>query len=214
MMHCAENTTMKLRDVYYALKHVFETQERCNTCILELGLLLRLKRRQYCQTLLVHASCLIDSVFIDEMNIVPASKGIIFGPFRFSFPSIASVLQQTEQDSACTERWTETTAEAAPEGVLIDSRWVSCVERDIKMEILDEVSMITLLLSLLIIYLSAVSIGCQLHHRRGERGHLPPSRARSIDCTLALSLGCILRYSIVIRILLSFDCVRTTCRIS
>lgn len=34
-----------LRDVYYTLKHVFESQDRCNSCILELGKLLHLKRR-------------------------------------------------------------------------------------------------------------------------------------------------------------------------
>lgn len=39
-----QSRTVLLRDVYYAHKHLFPTQERCNETILQLGKLLQLKR--------------------------------------------------------------------------------------------------------------------------------------------------------------------------
>jgi DNA topoisomerase VI subunit A len=42
-----DGRTMSQRDVYYTLKHLFETQVECNKCILDLGLCLGLKRCKF-----------------------------------------------------------------------------------------------------------------------------------------------------------------------
>ena len=39
--------TTSQRDIYYSLKNLFKTQIECNKCILDLGLMLGLKRRKY-----------------------------------------------------------------------------------------------------------------------------------------------------------------------
>lgn len=57
--------TLSQRDVYYCLKHIFKSQRECNATILMLGLVLNLKRHQ--------------------MGIVPATRGLAAGNFRFSF---------------------------------------------------------------------------------------------------------------------------------
>lgn len=82
----AENRTMLLRDVYYALKQHFDRQEECNTIILQVGRLLGLKRR------ILAKICLFTIIFLifvaeDEMNIIPGAKGLISGPIRFRFSS-------------------------------------------------------------------------------------------------------------------------------
>ena len=53
-MFFSDGRTVSLRDVYYALKGLFRNQKECNAIILEVGRVLKLKRRkirfqiQYC----------------------------------------------------------------------------------------------------------------------------------------------------------------------
>ena len=47
MSELSVDRTTSQRDVYYCLKHLFKNQVECNKCILDLGLVLGLKRCKY-----------------------------------------------------------------------------------------------------------------------------------------------------------------------
>mmetsp|Transcript_11922 Transcript_11922/g.18026 ORF Transcript_11922/g.18026 Transcript_11922/m.18026 type:complete len:363 (-) Transcript_11922:117-1205(-) len=57
------NKTISQRDVYYTLKTIFRNQKECNSIVIEVGLVLGLKRH--------------------EMGICPASKGYVAGDLSF-----------------------------------------------------------------------------------------------------------------------------------
>jgi meiotic recombination protein SPO11 len=106
---------ISLRDVYYALKHLFKTQAECNNSILEVGMLLGLKRY--------------------DMNIVPSSKGLVAGPLRFKFSDAggigagAGAARERKGWSTCFETDNEDA------GILISSKWTSCSSEDIDLQL-------------------------------------------------------------------------------
>ena len=105
---------ISLRDVYYALKHLFKTQAECNNSILEVGMLLGLKRY--------------------DMNIVPSSKGLVAGPLQFKFNDSEGAGAGTT--AGALGGWSscfETDLEDA--GILISSKWTSCSSEDIDLQL-------------------------------------------------------------------------------
>ena len=87
---------MSLRDVYYALKHLFNDQMECNACILELGKIILVKRA--------------------DMNIVPLSKGFVSGRIKFRF--ITKKLQTIEPTGG--------NPASAPPIVTVPHAWIDC----------------------------------------------------------------------------------------
>lgn len=68
--------TTSLRDVYYALEHLFRNQAECNSIVLRLGEMLGLRRRTSSTTAsydIGRSSPLCR--YSDELGIVPATKG-------------------------------------------------------------------------------------------------------------------------------------------
>lgn len=49
-----DGRTVSLRDVYYALKGLFRNQKECNAIILEVGRVLKLKRRKNHDFIILH----------------------------------------------------------------------------------------------------------------------------------------------------------------
>lgn len=101
--------TMSQRDVYYSLKSLFTTQASSNATILDLGLILGLKRH--------------------EMGIHAGAKGLIAGPLRFRF-----LPEGEEEEEEGGERelppWQDCLAAGASgSGVRITSHWLSSPER-------------------------------------------------------------------------------------
>ena len=123
--------TVSLRDVYYALKHEFTTQEECNAKVLEVGRFLGLKRH--------------------EMGVVPAAKGLIAGPiaFRFQIRAEAEVWvpgglkeesktnesKTEEKESSSFSNWTNCLLDAAEGGGLIRSKWTECPAEHIEIDL-------------------------------------------------------------------------------
>ena len=71
--------TISQRDAYYTLKHLFKSQAESNAAILELGLILGLRRRKF------HSNAYdwymkslppLQYLTADDMGIIPASKGL------------------------------------------------------------------------------------------------------------------------------------------
>jgi len=86
--------TMSLRDLYYTLKHIFQSQSESNLCITELGSLLKLKRH--------------------EMNLYPTAKGFVAGSLKFRF--------STQSDLCDPQALTELHG-CLDDAVLISSNW-------------------------------------------------------------------------------------------
>ena len=112
--------TMSQRDVYYSLKALFPCQAKCNSIIIDLGMILGLRRH--------------------EMGIHASSKGLIAGPLRFRFlpqpneendsaeDSDMSQHQQHQQQQEIQELppWQDCLAAGASGiGISITSRWVT-----------------------------------------------------------------------------------------
>lgn len=81
--------TISQRDVYYALKHMFRNQSECNKIILDIGMLLQLKRCKSFGILQLSRANFVCTVTA-EMNIVPAAKGNQL--MRSNFGSIYIIL--------------------------------------------------------------------------------------------------------------------------
>ena len=100
--------SMSQRDVYYSLKTLFCKQYESNAIILELGLMLGLKRH--------------------EMGLYPAAKGLIAGLCRFRFTEGTDVEEREVP-------WTDCVHGDAGEGVRISSKWTSCPDGELDMQI-------------------------------------------------------------------------------
>lgn len=112
------NRSMSQRDVYYSLKSLFRTQAESNGIILELGLMLGLKRH--------------------EMGIYPASKGLVAGLLRFRFldSKIIALAEESKEelDDDLNEEiaWTDCVVE---EGIRISNKWISSEDSLLDMQI-------------------------------------------------------------------------------
>lgn len=112
----ASGKTMSQRDVYYSLKSLFSTQAKSNATILDLGLILGLKRH--------------------EMGIHAGAKGLIAGPLRFRFlpEDVDRGDEEGDGEEGAAERevppWQDCLAAGASgSGVRITSHWLSSSER-------------------------------------------------------------------------------------
>jgi len=120
--------TMSQRDVYYALKHLFKRQNECNTTILELGLVLGLRRH--------------------ELNIIPISKGLVTGLFRFRFNSDTSSngTDDVSGSGHCQSDWFNCASLADSGGsISITTEWTTTNVEDIVVQVHDSVRFIVVI---------------------------------------------------------------------
>ena len=132
--------TMSQRDVYYSLKSIFKSQTESNQTILELGLMLGLKRH--------------------EMGIYPAAKGLLAGLLRFRFHSEGQAgatmsssasdkegdvededkdeeeEDEEEEEEEEEEPWVDCCAQGiACEGVKISAKWTMAADDCLEMQV-------------------------------------------------------------------------------
>lgn len=110
--------------MYYSLKYLFDSQEECNERIIALGSLLQLKRRKSYKLKHIYKKVLFNFffVYIDEMNIIPASKGLVGGKLRFRFRTTVS---SAAGECASTSAWTDAQDLTVSGGVAVSHLWVS-----------------------------------------------------------------------------------------
>jgi len=115
---------MSQRDVFYALKSMFCKQAECNGIILDLGLMLGLRRH--------------------EMGIFAQSKGLIAGLIRYRFHSKVKTSNSMDEDSKdedgndaefepSVSAWTDCTSSGP--ALLHSQHWLSLDEDDIEMQL-------------------------------------------------------------------------------
>ena len=116
--------TMSQRDVYYALKSMFRKQAECNAIILDLGLMLGLRRH--------------------EMGILAQAKGLVAGLIRYRFHAKAKTNSMDEDSKdedgnsdaefePSVSAWTDCTSSGP--ALIHSQHWLSLDEDDIEIQL-------------------------------------------------------------------------------